>query len=182
MRIAKTSFEGLLLIQPEVHQDFRGYFFESYNKRTLSELGVATHFVQENMSRSRRNVIRGLHFQRPPMAQAKLVWVVQGIIRDVVVDLRRDQPTYGKTFVAELSSENLTRLFVPVGFAHGFSVISDVADVCYMCDEYYSPAHQSGIHFRDSSLNIDWGVDDVSCVVSKKDRGLPKLDGSIYFF
>lgn len=181
MRIAKTPFEGLLLIEPEVHQDVRGYFFESYNKRTLSELGVATHFVQENMSRSKKNVIRGLHFQKPPMAQAKLVWVVQGIIRDVVVDLRRNQPTYGKTYVAELSSENLLRLFVPVGFAHGFSVMSDIADVYYMCDKYYSPAHQSGIHFRDSKLNIDWGVDDVSCVVSKKDKELQKFDESLYF-
>jgi len=175
MRLIHTSFEGLLILEPEVHNDDRGYFYESFNKRLFSQFNIPYEYVQENFSRSKKNVIRGLHFQRPPMAQAKLVWVVQGLVRDVVLDLRRDQPTFGKTFVLELSSENLKRLFVPVGFAHGFSVISESADVCYICDKFFSPNHQSGVNLRDPELNIDWGVHELESIVSQRDAELPWL-------
>lgn len=181
MQVVKTSFEGLVIIEPEVHHDARGYFFESFNRRTFSRLGLPVVFVQENISRSRKNVVRGLHFQRPPMSQSKLVWVINGLIRDVVIDLRRGQPTFGKSYMAELSADNLRRLFVPVGFAHGFSVLSDYADVCYMCDEFFSPNHQTGIFYQDPILNIDWGVSEKDCIVSKKDLELPGFAETVTF-
>lgn len=179
MKVTNTPFEGLLIIEPEVHRDNRGYFFESFNKLEYLNLGLSKEFVQQNMSRSSKNVIRGLHFQRPPMDQAKLVWVTQGVVRDVVVDLRRSHPTFGKTFSLELSSENLRRLFVPSGFAHGFSVMSESADVCYLCDQYYSAAHQGGIHCRDKTLNIDWGVAQRDSILSEKDLNLPDFAESL---
>lgn len=179
MKVVETAFEGLIILEPEVFIDSRGYFFESFNNRQFSKLGLPLQFVQENQSRSKKNVIRGLHFQKPPMAQSKLVWVAQGTVRDVVVDLRKGQPTYGKWHATELSSENLRRLFVPAGFAHGFSVLSEYADFCYLCDEYYSPHHQAGIHFKDPVLHIDWGINDSDCILSEKDNKLPSLEEAI---
>lgn len=182
MKITQTPFEGLLILEPKILSDSRGHFFESFNRRTYKELGLQVDFVQENQSRSRKNVVRGLHFQKNPYAQSKLVRVLNGRIMDVVVDLRKEQSTFMKSFSMELSSDNLKRLFVPKGFAHGFSVLTDSADVLYHCDEYYHPEFESGIVFNDPSLGIDWGVDVRDCVLSSKDLALPSSGHGVYTF
>lgn len=182
MKVSTTPFQGLLLVEPKVLTDSRGHFFESFNKKVYQELGLPTTFVQENQSRSRKNVVRGLHFQKEPHAQSKLVRVLSGRIMDVVVDLRRDQATFGKCYSIELSADNLKRLLVPRGFAHGFSVLSEWADVVYHCDEYYHPELESGIIFNDPSLKIDWGIDEGACIVSGKDLALPRMEQGVYTF
>lgn len=182
MKAVKTEFEGLWIIEPVVFGDSRGYFFESYSKKAFEAAGIHKTFVQDNQSRSRKNVVRGLHFQIPPVDQAKLVRTLQGRILDVVVDLRKSQSTFGKTFTIELSSENQRQLLIPKGFAHGFSVLSDQAEILYKCDAYYSPAHERGIYFADASLNIDWGLEAGIPIVSEKDKALPKLaEIPVYF-
>jgi len=182
MKITQTPFEGLLILEPKVLSDSRGHFFESLNRRTYIELGLQVDFVQENQSRSRKNVVRGLHFQKNPYAQSKLISVLSGRIMDVVVDLRKEQSTFMKSFSIELSSDNLKRLFVPKGFAHGFSVLTDSADVLYHCDEYYHPEFESGILFSDPSLGIDWGIDPGEYVLSCKDLALPSVGPDLYTF
>lgn len=176
MKVTKTFIEGLLLIEPDVHGDSRGYFMESFNARTFREVtGIDTDFVQDNESRSSYGVVRGLHFQRPPHAQAKLVRVVSGRVLDVAVDLREGSETYGKHFAVELSGENHLQLYIPEGFAHGFSVLSDEAVFQYKCDDYYAPETEGALAWDDPDLAIDWRVPDVDVRLSEKDKNHPRL-------
>jgi len=174
MQILSTNIEGLLLIKPQVFEDSRGYFFESYNKIKLEEY-IPIDFVQDNQSKSLFGTIRGLHYQLAPFSQSKLVRVLQGKIYDVVVDIREKSPTYGKYFGIELSCENKTQLYIPHGFAHGFSVLSETAIVLYKTDNYYNAESERGINFNDSHLNIDWKIDLDKAIISPKDRVLPSF-------
>jgi dTDP-4-dehydrorhamnose 3,5-epimerase len=175
MNITETNISGLCVIEPAVFKDPRGYFFESYNEDKLQKKGIACKFVQDNQSKSSYGVIRGLHYQLNPHAQTKLVRVLEGAIFDVVVDVRAGSPTFGKWFGVELSSENHKQLFVPKGFAHGFSVLSPTAVVFYKCDHLYSPGFEGGIRFNDPELGIDWKVDPDKAILSDKDKVLPLL-------
>ncbi len=180
MVIAPTEFRDLLVLEPKVLGDARGYFMESYNRSTLLKLGIDIVFVQDNQSSSSKGVLRGLHFQRPPFAQTKLVRVLAGRILDVVVDLRGEEATFGKHFAIELSAENKKQLLVPKGFGHGFLVLSETAEVLYKCDEYYHPEADGGIHYE--SAGIKWP--DVGCplVISEKDQKLPRLENLNFRF
>jgi dTDP-4-dehydrorhamnose 3,5-epimerase len=169
----ETRFDGLVLIEPTVHRDERGFFVETYRAEDFPRLGIDVEFVQENQSRSGRGTIRALHFQRRP-GQAKLVRASQGSIHDVVVDLRRGSPTYGQHQGFELSDENCRELFVPVGFAHGFAVTSDVADVSYKVSSYYDPAEERGIAWDDPAIGVQWPVSEP--IVSERDRANPRLE------
>jgi dTDP-4-dehydrorhamnose 3,5-epimerase len=175
MAIIETPVPGLLVFEPTVFHDERGYFFESFNRRVWAEAGVETDFVQANQARSTRGVLRGLHFQVAPMAQAKLVRVVEGEVLDVAVDLREGSSTYGQWYGIHLSAENKRQLFVPRGFAHGYVVLSETAEFVYQCDNYYSKAHEGGIRFDDPTLRIDWEFDLSRVIVSEKDINLPFL-------
>ena len=170
MKINKTFIEDLLIIEPQLFKDERGFFYESYNKNNLDKI-INIVFVQDNESKSSMGVIRGLHFQKPPFEQTKLVRCVSGKILDVVVDLRKNSKTYGKSFSIELSSENNKQLFVPVGFAHGFQVLSEEATVNYKVDNFYNPKSDSGIIWNDKDLSIDWNSD-IKPILSKKDLKL----------
>lgn len=176
MKVIATGFEGLFVLEPRVFADERGYFFESFNSQTFKTNGFDFDWVQDNQSQSKYGVIRGLHFQKPPHAQTKLIRVLKGEILDVVVDLRYNLPTYGKTFSIVLSSQNNLQLLIPKGFAHGFSVLSDEADVMYKCDALYNKESESGILFNDQQLEIDWQVEQDKMVVSDKDLVLPPFD------
>lgn len=175
MKTRETGIEGLLIIEPKVYRDERGYFLESYHQERLKSLGINHHFIQDNQSRSVRGVIRGLHLQKAPYAQTKLVRVTEGRIYDVAVDLREGSQTYGSWYGLELSIDNHLQLLIPKGFAHGFSVLSDYATILYKCDTVYHPESESGIRFDDPELNIDWKVELDSAVISEKDRVLPHL-------
>ena len=170
MKISKTFIKDLLIIEPQLFKDDRGFFYESYNKNNLDKV-VNVIFVQDNESKSNKGVIRGLHFQKPPYAQTKLIRCISGSILDVAVDLRLKSKTYGKSFSIELSSENNKQLFVPKGFAHGFQVISDEAIVNYKVDNFYNPKSDSGIIWNDKDLSIDWNLD-IKPVISLKDLKL----------
>jgi dTDP-4-dehydrorhamnose 3,5-epimerase len=176
MNIDSTLLKDLVVLTPSVFEDERGYFFEAYNKSKISDLGIQIDFVQDNQSFSKKGTLRGLHYQNPPFAQTKLVRVLQGEIMDVAVDLRKDSPTYGKCFGLVLSAENKKQLLVPQGFAHGFSVLSETAVVSYKCDQYYNKPSEGGIRFDDSALNIDWGMDLATAIVSEKDLILPNFE------
>jgi dTDP-4-dehydrorhamnose 3,5-epimerase len=173
MKIEETFIKDLVIIEPFVYLDERGYFFESYSKIKFDDLGIHIEFVQDNQSFSKKGTLRGLHYQNPPFAQTKLVRVLEGEIIDVAVDLRKDSPTYGKSFSVLLSSENKKQLLIPKGFAHGFLVISETASVMYKCDQYYDKASEGGIKFDDPSLNVDWKTNLEELIVSEKDRILP---------
>lgn len=173
MAFITTDISGLIIIEPVVFEDSRGYFYESYNERLFRENQIPVSFVQDNQSRSAYGVIRGLHYQRPPFAQSKLVRVLSGAIIDVVVDLRSGSPTFGQSYAIELSAANRTQLFIPKGFAHGFSVISEYAEVLYKCDEYYHRQSEGGIIYNDPELAIDWNIAEADAVVSEKDKLLP---------
>lgn len=175
MAFIPTPIPGLLVFEPTVFHDERGYFFESFNRRVWAEAGIETDFVQANEARSTRGVLRGLHYQVAPMAQAKLVRVVEGEVLDVAVDLREDSPAYGQWYSIRLSAENKRQLFVPRGFAHGYVVLSEVAEFLYKCDNYYSKAHEGGIRYDDPAIHIDWQFDLSTVIVSEKDRELPFL-------
>lgn len=175
MRFIETPIEGLIVFEPSVFFDDRGYFFESFNARTWETMGIQTTFVQDNQARSTRGVLRGLHFQTGEMAQAKLVRVLEGEVLDVVVDLREGSATYGQSYSIRLSAENRLQMLVPRGFAHGYLVLSDTAEFAYKCDNYYSKAHEGGIRFDDPGLNIDWEFDLSQAIVSEKDLQLPFL-------
>jgi dTDP-4-dehydrorhamnose 3,5-epimerase len=175
MKIEQTNIKDLLILSPSVFEDDRGYFFESYNKNTLEEIGINIDFVQDNQSHSKKGTLRGLHYQNPPYAQTKLIRVLQGKIIDVAVDLRKDSLTFGQSFTILLTSENKKQLLVPQGFAHGFSVLSETATVMYKCDQYYNKESEGGIHFNDSILNIDWVIDLEQAIVSDKDSILPNI-------
>ncbi len=171
MRILKTDIEGVLIIEPRLFEDERGYFFEAFSERKFAELtGIETRFVQDNESRSSVGVVRGLHFQLPPHAQSKLVRVVRGTILDVAVDIRRGSPTFGRYVAVELSEHNHRQLFIPRGFAHGFSVMEGDAIVEYKCDNYYAPEAESAIRWDDPTLAIDWHISDNEAIVSAKDK------------
>ena len=176
MHVIKTALEGVLIIHPRIFKDARGYFFESYNKKAFDEaIGRKVDFVQDNESMSSRGVMRGLHFQRPPYTQAKLVRCVRGRVLDVAVDIRKGSPTYGQHVAVELSEENHRQFFVPRGFAHGFAVLSDVAVFQYKCDNYYAPEADGGISIADESLGIDWQLDPSEVLLSDKDMKHPLL-------
>jgi len=169
MNIIPTTIPDVKIIEPRVFEDARGYFFESFSQKLFNEKVSDTVFVQDNESRSTYGVLRGLHFQRPPMAQAKLVRVVEGSVLDVAVDIRSYSPTFGQHVSVELSADNKRQLFIPRGFAHGFVVLSPTVVFQYKCDNYYSPAHDGGIAWNDPDLNIDWQVAVEDVVLSEKD-------------
>lgn len=175
MEVIKTDIEGVVIIEPRIFKDSRGYFFESYSKREFDEKVRPIDFVQDNESMSTRGVMRGLHFQRPPFTQSKLVRCVKGRVLDVAVDIRKGSPTFGKHVAVELSEENHCQFFVPRGFAHGFAVLSDVAVFQYKCDNYYHPEADGGISIADTSLGIDWRIDPATAVLSEKDLKHPLL-------
>lgn len=176
MKVTKTFIEGLLLIEPDVHGDSRGYFMESFNARTFREAtGIDADFVQDNESKSSYGVVRGLHFQRPPHAQAKLVRVVEGRALDVAVDLREGSETYGKHVAVELSEENHFQMYIPKGFAHGFSVLSEKVVFQYKCDDYYAPETEGALAWDDPDLAIDWRIPHESVRLSEKDKNHPRL-------
>ncbi len=175
MNFIKTEIEGLTIIEPRVFGDSRGYFFESFNQKQFEENIGPINFVQDNESRSSYGVLRGLHFQKPPYNQAKLVRCIEGEVLDVAVDLRKDSPTYGKHVSVVLSDENKRQFFVPRGFAHGFVVLSKSAIFSYKVDNWYAPEHDSGIAWNDPQLNIDWKIPLESILLSAKDKELKPM-------
>lgn len=179
MKIIETPIKDLLVIQPQVFNDSRGYFFESFNQKKFNDLTQTnTQFVQDNQAFSTFGVLRGLHYQLNPYSQAKLVSVLHGKVLDVAVDVRKGSATYGQHFSIELSDENKTQLFVPRGFAHGYVVLSEAAHFFYKCDNFYSKENEGGVAFNDPSLNIDWQIDLSKAILSDKDLILPKLSES----
>jgi dTDP-4-dehydrorhamnose 3,5-epimerase len=175
MGFIKTDIPDLLVFEPKVFEDSRGFFFESYSEKILKESGINNRFVQDNQSSSSYGVIRGLHYQLPPHAQTKFVRVLQGSVLDVVVDLRKGSPAFGKVFTIVLSEENKKQLYVPAGFAHGFSVLSERAQLLYKCDAFYNKESEGGIAYNDPALNIDWQIPANKVIVSEKDAVLPSL-------
>lgn len=183
MKVTTTPLEGLLIIEPRIFNDDRGYFYESFNSRTFAEqTGVEINFVQDNQARSVKNVLRGLHFQNAPSAQTKLVRVLEGVIWDVVVDVRKDSATFGQWYGIELSAENKLQFLVPKGFAHGYAVLSETSEVFYKCDGYYDKATEGGVRYNDPSLNIDWKIDLNEAIVSEKDLVQPLLKDAVIGF
>ena len=172
MKFIKTAIPDVYIIEPSVFGDHRGYFLESFNLEKFEENIGLIKFVQDNESKSSKGVLRGLHFQKPPFNQAKLVRCIEGRVMDIAVDIRKGSPTYGKHVVAELSGENKRQLFVPRGFAHGFSVLSETAVFAYKVDNRYAPAFDSGIRYDDKELNIDWGLAEEEVQLSRKDKNL----------
>ncbi len=178
MQCFETPLAGVYLIEPKVFGDHRGYFMETYSRKTFEALGITTEFVQDNQSFSaQRGTLRGLHFQLAPKAQAKLIRVLRGAVLDVAVDLRKESPTYKQWFAVELSAENKKMLFIPRGFAHGFKTLTDDVEFCYKVDNLYSPEHDRGIRFDDPSIGVDWGEVNPE-LLSAKDRTAPTLDES----
>jgi dTDP-4-dehydrorhamnose 3,5-epimerase len=175
MPFHQTPIPGLLIFEPNVFEDSRGYFYEAYSEKIFQQEGIELKFVQDNQSHSNYGVIRGLHYQLNPNAQSKLVRVLNGAIIDAVVDIRVGSPTFGKTFVIELSSDNKKQLLVPVGFAHGFAVISPTATVMYKCDDFWNKESEGGIRYDDPALNINWGVPKDKAILLDKDLALPSF-------
>lgn len=174
MNVIETEIAGVKIIEPNVFGDARGYFFEAWNKAKFIEAGIDVDFVQDNESFSTYGVLRGLHYQMPPYTQAKLVRVIEGKVLDVVVDIRKNSPTFGKSLMVELSGENKRQLFAPRGMAHGFAVLSATATFTYKCDNFYAPTHERSIRFDDPKLGIDWQIPPENYLLSKKDReGVP---------
>ncbi len=181
MKLIETPVNGLLIIEQDVFTDVRGYFVESYNIEKFSKLGIHNHFVQDNESMSSYGVIRGLHFQAEPYAQAKLVRVIKGKVFDVAVDVRESSPTFGKWFGIELDEISKRMFYIPRGFAHGFSVMSETAIFSYKCDNYYHKESEHGVYYADTFLNIDWKIPLEKAVVSEKDKILPPFEKSVHF-
>ena len=175
MNLLKTDLERVVILEPVLFGDARGYFFESFSRRRFEEAVGVVDFVQDNESKSSRGVVRGLHFQRGAFAQAKLVRVIEGRVLDVAVDIRCGSPTFGRHVAVELSGENHRQLFIPRGFAHGFAVLSDSALFQYKCDNYYAPQHEGGIAWNDPALGIDWRIPPEEILLSEKDRHHPTL-------
>jgi len=182
MPFTKTHIAGLQVFEPKIWRDDRGYFFESYNKKTFQAAGINALFVQDNQALSTYGVLRGLHYQLEPVAMAKLVRVTQGEVLDVAVDIREGSPTYGEWYSIRLSAENKKQIFVPRGFAHGYVVLSDTAVFAYKCDNSYSKEHETGISFNDLTLNIDWEIDVDKIILSEKDKVQPKFGAHKKFF
>lgn len=175
MKVIKTNIDGPVIIEPRVFEDSRGYFFESFSQREFDEKVGHVTFVQDNESMSSYGVVRGLHFQRPPFAQSKIVRCVKGAVLDVAVDIRKGSPTYGQHVAVELTENNHRQFFIPKGFAHGFAVLSDVAVFQYKCDEFYHPEAEGGISIFDDSLGIDWRIPADKVMLSDKDTHHPLL-------
>jgi len=176
MQITHTPLSGLFIIKPTVHEDARGYFFESFNSKAFeAQTGINITFVQDNQARSVKNVLRGLHFQNNPTAQVKLIRVLEGSIWDVAVDIRKNSPTYKQWFGIELSAENKLQLYIPHGFAHGYAVISDTAEVFYKCDNFYNKASEGGIFYSDLEIGVDWKIDLADAIISDKDMKQPLM-------
>ena len=174
MKTQTTEIEGIVIVEPQVFGDSRGYFMETYQKEKYAAAGIDVTFVQDNESMSRYGVVRGLHYQAEPFAQAKLIRVVAGRVLDVAVDIRKNSPTYGKVFTLELSSENKLQLFLPHGIAHGFAVLSETAIFTYKCDNFYAPQYEHTIRYDDPILNIDWRIPMDQRIISDKDKkGVP---------
>lgn len=176
MNVIQTGIGGLVIIEPRIFEDGRGYFFESFSQREFDENVCPVIFVQDNESKSSYGVMRGLHFQRPPFTQSKLVRCVRGTVLDVAVDIRKGSPTYGKHVTVELSEDNHRMLFIPKGFAHGFAVLSDVAIFQYKCDEFYHPESEGGISIQDTTLGIDWHIPSAQAILSEKDTKHPLFE------
>lgn len=181
MKAYPTPLDGVYIIEPTLHRDDRGHFFESFSQREFAQKVCDTVFVQDNEAWSVRGVIRGLHYQLPPQAQSKLVRAVRGTIVDVAVDVRRGSPTFGKHVAVELSGENYRQLFIPRGFAHGYAVLSDEAQVVYKCDNFYAPECEAGIRFDDPELAVAWGMGLDDAVVSERDRRMPAFRDACLF-
>lgn len=178
MNVIKTEIEGVLILEPRVFEDARGYFFESFSERDFEKAVGPVRFVQDNESKSSYGVVRGLHYQNPPYAQAKLVRCVRGCVYDVAVDLRKGSPTFGKHVGVLLSEDNHRQFFIPKGFAHGFSVLSEMAVFQYKCDEFYHPEADAGIQLMDGALGIDWQIPEGKLILSDKDRVRPTLENT----
>ena len=176
MNLIKTKLDGLVVLKPTIFKDNRGYFMESYNQKNINKLLGNVNFVQDNESESTRGVLRGLHFQKPPYTQAKLVRCLKGSVLDVVLDLRKDSKTYGIFETISLTEENKKQLFIPKGFAHGFIVLSKSAIFSYKVDNYYNSDSESGIIWNDPDLNIDWRINKAEIIVSEKDKNLPTFN------
>lgn len=175
MQFETTDFPGVIILKPNIFEDKRGYFFESYNQKIFSREGINFNFVQDNQARSTYGVVRGLHYQLEPHAQTKLIRVLEGEILDVIVDIRKQSPTYGRHFAIRLSAENKLQLLIPRGFAHGYSVLSEVAEVFYKCDAYYQKESEGGVLWNDPELHIDWMVPSDKVSVSEKDKLYPGI-------
>jgi len=175
MEIIQTGIKDLVIVKPQIFEDARGFFFETYNEKRYKEMGINANFVQCNQSKSCYGVIRGLHYQLAPHSQSKLVSVTVGKVFDVAVDLRKNSPTFGQWYGVELSEENKLQFFIPKGFAHGFSVLSEKAIFSYMCDEFYAPQADRGIMYNDPTLNIDWRIPTENAIISDKDNKHPLL-------
>ncbi len=182
MPFVETGFPGLKIFEPRVLEDSRGYFFESFSQKLFHDNGITSEFVQDNESKSQNGVLRGLHYQLPPYAQAKLVRVVEGSVLDVMVDIRKGSPTFGKHFSVELSAENKRQMYIPRGFAHGFAVLSPTCIFQYKCDAYYNKESEGGIRYNDPDLGIDWNINIDSAVISDKDKSLPLFRDCINTF
>lgn len=182
MPFIRNSLPGIVIFEPAVYPDDRGFFFESYNKHLFQTNGILSEFVQDNQSYSVYGVIRGLHYQREPYAQSKLVRVLQGSILDVVLDIRSGSPGFGKSYGIVLSAENRKQIFVPKGFAHGFSVLTETAVISYKCDQFYNKQSEAGIRYNDEGLNIDWQIPAEKILVSEKDHKLPEFNSSVVDF
>ena len=182
MEIIKTPIADLIILKPRIFEDARGFFCETYNEKVFNEAGITTYFCQDNLSKSSYGVIRGLHYQLAPHSQSKLVSVVQGKVWDVVVDLRKGSPTFGQWFGSELSEENHLQFFIPKGFAHGFSVLSETAVFSYKCDDFYNPTLERGILYNDTDLNIDWKIPAEKAIISDKDKVHPRLSKAGFNF
>ena len=176
MPFVETGFPGLLIFEPKIFEDRRGYFYESYNQNTFAEHGINIKFIQDNHSLSNYGVIRGLHYQSAPYAQTKLIRVINGCIKDVAVDLRSGSPTYGQHFGIVLTGKNKKQLLIPKGFAHGYAVLSATAEILYKCDTAYHKKSEKGLIFNDPSLNINWQIPEAKIIVSLKDAQLPVLN------
>ena len=182
MNVIKTDLDGVVIIEPRIFNDDRGYFFESFSERDFFANVREIHFVQDNESKSSYGVLRGLHFQKPPFAQSKLVRVIKGAVLDVAVDIRVGSPTFGKYVAVELSADNHRQFFIPRGFAHGFSVLSDEVIFQYKCDNFYAPQYEGAIAWNDPSLNIDWRIPADEVVLSEKDKKHPLLKDAEWLF
>lgn len=182
MEVIRTEIEGVVVLEPLIFRDDRGYFFESFSEREFKEKVADVHFVQDNESRSCYGVVRGLHFQKPPHAQAKLVRVIKGAVLDVAVDIRKGSPTFGRHVAVELTGDNHRQLFIPHGFAHGFSVLSDEVVFQYKCDNFYAPQSEGALAWDDPDLGIDWRLPSGSVILSEKDRCHRRLVDSDFLF
>ena len=182
MEVIKTDIDGVVIIEPRLFRDERGYFFESFSQRDFQEKVCNTRFVQDNESKSTYGVLRGLHFQKPPPAQSKLVRVIRGAVLDVAVDIRRGSPTFGRHVAVELSGENHRQLFIPRGFAHGFSVLTDEVIFQYKCDNFYAPQSEGALAWDDPDLGIDWRIPAERILLSEKDRHHDRLRDAGWLF